>query len=84
MTANEWLVANGKKPYNVDFFWYWGTIADYNPHDPGNEPDEQDFLLPDEVFKALPGRVTYPNVKRYETHKEAMSAFELAYERVLV
>lgn len=89
MTPEEWLAENGKKPYGMswedggeDRWFYWGTMDDYDPNDPDNDPDEEDFLLPPEIFAKLKERTTYPNVKMYDTKQEAMDDFCQAFAQV--
>jgi hypothetical protein len=84
MTADEWLVQNGKKPWNPEGHynkWFWGTAADYDPADPDNEPNETDFLLPANIFVVLEQRNTYPNVKMYNCEEDALDDFRQAYTR---
>lgn len=81
MTPDEWLNANDKKPYRPEGHGYnstfWGTLADVDEPDP--DPSELDFLLPDNLFLRLEGKLTYPNVRRYNSPEDALEDFRQAF-----
>lgn len=82
MTAEEWLEANGVQPWELSGIWHWGPLSEYDPDDPTNEPDEADFLLPDNIFNLLQGSKGYPNIRQYLSREEAMDDFRQAFEQI--
>lgn len=72
MTPQQWLAENNREPWNLNKFWYWRSEEDLNHSDP---EDELDFVLPDNIFDIMPGRITYPGVRLCLTKEQAIKDF---------
>lgn len=69
------LLAEAKPHESSDGVWYWGTKDD----EP--DPDGDEWRLPPEIMELIPGRLTYPDAKRFNTEAAAMDALRDAVTR---
>lgn len=82
MNADAWLEKNGKAPFSEgddDYAdWFWGSPVGYDGL-PSADPDDQDMILPAELFDRLTPKTSYPMVKPYRTREEALDDFRRAF-----
>jgi hypothetical protein len=86
MTPQEYLEKHSKKPFLSDEefgYWYWGlrrvTIMGFGEEE--YETEDDDFLLPVEIFRCLSPRTIYPDCKAYKSEQEAIDDFCIAFQR---
>lgn len=89
MTADEWLRANNKAPYQTELYhnWYWGTYLYYHGKVFSEEeidPEDKVFTLPITIWEHLQAPTTYPYVKSYKTREEALDDFRQAYDKAVL